>query len=187
MAEQGVALTERQQDAIQQLGLASVEIGVSLGPITRLGVGGPCGALVQVADSDQERLLARWVRRERLKLTRLERGTPTVVRDGGVRGVVVLDGEAAADPLPGVQLFVDPARGSTAGELLERSGLLGVRIRGARIDAEHPNRLVNVGDAQARDIEVLIALARDRVAAEWGVTLEPAISMVGIAIRRSRR
>lgn len=86
--------------------------------------------------------------------------------------------------LPGVALFRDPPRGSSAADLLERAGLLGVRIRGASIDAEHPNRLVDAGGATARDVDVLVQWARARIAADWGVLLDPAVRMVGISSPR---
>jgi len=185
----GLGLTERQQDAIQQLGLTTVELGASLGPCTRLGVGGGCGALV-TGDSEAAALLGRWTRRERLKLTTITRGANLLVREGGLAGVVLLEepGEDPEDdPLPGVPLFLDPEQGSTAGELLDRSGLLGVRIRGVRIAADHPNRLVTEEGARAQDVEVLVDLARARIAAQWGVELTPAVTMVGRSIPRSAR
>lgn len=279
-----LGLTERQRDAIAQLDVGDVELDAPLGPWTRLGVGGACGALVVVRGQDELRRLARWTRRERLKLTPLARGTERVVRAGGVNGVVMVLGagfaatgrsgghvriggaapaatlaeyglgsllvpgaptvascldqlpaergagvvgvevvlgggqqaerpgpdprarrlglrdeavvtlleaqpgdpvDADGEALPGIAMFLDPPRGSSAAELLERTGLLGVRIRGACIDADHPNRVVDAGGATARDVGVLVEWARGRVAAEWGVHLDPAVRMVGIVPPRS--
>ncbi len=282
--DEHLGLTERQRDAICQLDVGDVELDAALGPWTRLGIGGPCGALIVVRGERELKLLTRWIRRERLPLTPLTRKTERVVRAGGIRGVAVVLGEgfagtgrqgghvhiggaASADtlaayglpelivpgaptvaacldqlppgrgdavvevevvlgkgrrstpsqlelgarrlglrdeaivlelvarpgepvehvevPLPGIALFRDPARGSSAADLLARTGLLGVRIRGALIDPDHPNRLVDAGGATARDVGVLVEWARARIAAEWGVQLEPAVRMVGISSPRS--
>ena len=278
-----LGLTARQRDAIPQLGVGPVTVGASLGPLTRLGIDAPCGALVVVDDPDELRRLIRWTRRERLPLTPLAPGTERVVRGGGIAGVVVVLGAGfatvtraedhvtiggAADAsflaehgvaellvpgvptvagcldqlppgraaqvaglalllgkgvmtdaspegfalrrlglrdeavvialrvragppappptevFPGIALFEDPPQGSSAGELLERCGLLGVRIRGARIDPDHPNRIVAATDATARDVSVLVDWAAARIAAEWGVSLTPAVRMVGTSIGR---
>jgi UDP-N-acetylmuramate dehydrogenase len=62
-----------------------------------------------------------------------------------------------------------------AGELIEKSGLKGVRIGGAKISEEHANFIINEKNATAKDIRALIALAKDRVQARYGVCLEEEI------------
>jgi len=80
---------------------------------------------------------------------------------------------------PGVRLFLDPPSGSTAGDLLERSGLLGVRVRGVRIHEAEPNRLIAEEGATARDVRVLADWAISKVAVEWGVRLRLALRTLG--------
>jgi UDP-N-acetylmuramate dehydrogenase len=69
--------------------------------------------------------------------------------------------------------------GDFAGRLLEAVGLKGRRIGGAEISARHANFVVNVGGATARDVLALLRLGRERVRAEFGVTLEPEVRLVG--------
>ncbi len=281
-------LTERQREALPLLGLPDLRFDAPLGPLTRLGLGGPADALVVAPDREALAALARWARRERLALTPMQRGTDVLVRDGGIRGLVVvlgdgfagaaagargivlggeldareacahLDGappwlqgvqgsvadallraephaaagvrevslvlgrgveqdvergsldparprlgvrdeavlasvtlepgdhtDAAAVPprLPGVRLFEDPRAGSTAAELLARSDLLGVRVRGARIDEVTPNQLLADEGASARDVELLLEWAQGKVRGEWGVELTVALRIVGARAR----
>ena len=82
-------------------------------------------------------------------------------------------------PPPGVPLFRDPKGASRAAELLGRSGLLGVRVRGARIDDIDPGRLLTEDGATAHDVQLLIDWAQRKVAADWGVELTPAIRILG--------
>jgi len=68
--------------------------------------------------------------------------------------------------------------GVGAGRLIDQAGLKGYRIGGAQISHIHANIIVNLGNATARDVRALIALAQQRVA-DLGHTLTPEISFVG--------
>jgi len=99
-----------------------------------------------------------------------------------VAAVHVREGEAGTLPTwdtQGVVVFRDPARGSTAAELLAGAGLLGIRIRGARLDDVVPGRLTTEDGATAKDVELLVDWARRQVAAETGVELESRLRWVG--------
>lgn len=69
--------------------------------------------------------------------------------------------------------------GRKAGSLIEEAGLKGVRVGDARISDKHANFIVNEGGASARDIEILIALIKERVKEKFGVVLETEIKIVG--------
>ncbi len=62
-----------------------------------------------------------------------------------------------------------------AGELIERSGLKGLRLGGARIANEHANFILNEQNATAGDVKGLIALIKNAVYAQYGVELQEEI------------
>jgi UDP-N-acetylenolpyruvoylglucosamine reductase len=74
--------------------------------------------------------------------------------------------------------------GDHAARLIEKSGLKGHAVGGARISDKHANFIVNQGaHASAADIESLIAQVRATVQAETGVDLEPEVRIIGEARR----
>ena len=80
----------------------------------------------------------------------------------------------------------DPARDvlpagmpASAGALIDRAGLKGHRIGGARISPTHANFFVNDGGATARDIRALIETARAAVREQFGVDLRDEIVFAG--------
>jgi UDP-N-acetylmuramate dehydrogenase len=75
-------------------------------------------------------------------------------------------------------MFKNPP-GDHAGRLIDAAGLKGTRIGGAEISAIHANFFVNNGHAAARDIDQLIALARQKVFDKFGVQLELEIEKLG--------
>ena len=74
--------------------------------------------------------------------------------------------------------FKNPA-GDFAGRLIEACGLKGTRIGDAEIATAHANWLVNVGTARASDFVALIDLAKQRVAAQFGIALELEVKIIG--------
>ena len=75
----------------------------------------------------------------------------------------------------------DPEAGADqrAWELLDRAGLRGHRIGGARVSDKHPNYFINTGGASARDYAALIRFAQERVREACEVALEPEITFAG--------
>jgi UDP-N-acetylmuramate dehydrogenase len=68
--------------------------------------------------------------------------------------------------------FRNPPGGRSAGELIDRAGLKGVRSGGAEVSPVHANYIVNRGGATSRDILSLVALVRGTVREQFGVQLE---------------
>ena len=66
-----------------------------------------------------------------------------------------------------------------AARLIEACGLKGHRIGGACVSLKHANFIVNLGEATAADIELLIVLVREQVRQQTGVNLEPEVRIVG--------
>ena len=71
--------------------------------------------------------------------------------------------------------------GEYAARLIEQCGLKGVSIGGAQVSEKHANFIVNTGAATATDIESLICLVRETVAAQSGVNLHPEVKIIGEA------
>lgn len=80
-----------------------------------------------------------------------------------------------------------PSAGSTfkrpegyfAGKLIEDAGLKGKTIGGAQVSEKHSGFLINIGGATAQDILDLIAFCQKEVKAQFGVTLETEVKIVG--------
>lgn len=75
--------------------------------------------------------------------------------------------------------FKNPAPDRPAGELIEKAGLKGRRIGGARVSTRHANFIVNGGGATARDILALVELVQKSVAETFEVELVPEVKIVG--------
>lgn len=71
-------------------------------------------------------------------------------------------------------IFKNPI-GASAGELIERAGLKGVRIGGAVVSEEHANFIINDHNASVADIKRLIALVKTAVFEKLGVKLQEEI------------
>lgn len=76
---------------------------------------------------------------------------------------------------PGLPAGVPPS----AGALIDRAGLKGGAIGGARVSTTHANFIVNEGSTTATDILALIRLCRDEVRRQFGVELELEIRLMG--------
>jgi len=69
--------------------------------------------------------------------------------------------------------------GVGAGRLVDQCGLKGFRHGDAQISHIHANIMVNLGNATARDVRELIAIAQEAVEKKFGLHLEPEISFIG--------
>ncbi|NTU60419.1 MAG: UDP-N-acetylmuramate dehydrogenase, partial [Deltaproteobacteria bacterium] len=69
--------------------------------------------------------------------------------------------------------------GRSAGELIDRCGLKGVRVGDAEISRVHANFIVNTGMATAAHVVALIGMIQERVQLKFRVHLEPEVRVVG--------
>ncbi len=74
-------------------------------------------------------------------------------------------------------IFKNPQNYS-AGELIEKAGLKGLRVGGAKVSEVHANFIVNDGNATAREIRALIELVKNAVFVYCGVVLEEEIQYI---------
>jgi UDP-N-acetylmuramate dehydrogenase len=66
-----------------------------------------------------------------------------------------------------------------ASQLIDNAGLRGKKVNGAEVCGKHSNLIVNRGGATCADVVTLMEMTRERVEARFGVTLEPAIRLLG--------
>ena len=69
--------------------------------------------------------------------------------------------------------------GDHAARLIEACGLKGLRQGGAMVSPKHANFIVNAGEANARDIEILIEYVQTAVRDKYGVDLQLEVRIVG--------
>jgi UDP-N-acetylmuramate dehydrogenase len=123
------------------------------------------------------------IKRERRKCVILTVGLALMEEDSAAleaRAAEFNERRKASQP-PGAtmgSMFKNPP-GDYAGRLIEAAGLKGTCHGGAKISEVHANFIVNVQDATARDVRALVDLAREHVAAQFGVTLELEVELVG--------
>lgn len=75
-------------------------------------------------------------------------------------------------------VFANP-QGDSAGRLIERAGLKGRKVGGARVSDMHANFIVNEGGATALDVITLMEEVRRTVEGLYGVELRPEIRFLG--------
>lgn len=67
--------------------------------------------------------------------------------------------------------------GLSAGALIDRCGLKGTQVGGAKVSEMHANFIVNQKEASAEDVKKLIELVREKVFKQTGVLLETEIRL----------
>ncbi|MGD9996659.1 MAG: UDP-N-acetylmuramate dehydrogenase [Ilumatobacteraceae bacterium] len=79
-------------------------------------------------------------------------------------------------------VFVNPVPGEvTAGELIDRVGLRGLRIGTAHVSEKHANFIQADDGGRAADVRAVIELVRERVARETGYLMRSEVRMVGFS------
>jgi UDP-N-acetylmuramate dehydrogenase len=82
------------------------------------------------------------------------------------------------NPDPGVD-NVPQGIPPSAGALIDRAGLKGLTIGGAKVSVTHANFIVNDGCATASDVRRIVDRCRDEVLGRFGVTLREEIRLLG--------
>jgi UDP-N-acetylenolpyruvoylglucosamine reductase len=76
-------------------------------------------------------------------------------------------------------VFKNPDSGPGAGALIEQCGLKGYAVGGALVSPRHANFIENAGGATSADCLAVMAEARRRVHAQFGVVLEHEVRFLG--------
>ncbi len=71
-----------------------------------------------------------------------------------------------------------PNHEMSSAELIEKAGLKGVRLGGARVSERHANFIINVGGAKAKDVLGLIDLIKYKIREEFKVSLELEVKVI---------
>lgn len=75
-------------------------------------------------------------------------------------------------------IFRNPNPGVSAGAIIERCGLKGFTIGGAKVSEIHANFIVNEGQAKAVDVRELIQVIQEKVLEKTGLHLEVEIKVI---------
>ena len=75
-------------------------------------------------------------------------------------------------------VFKNP-KGHFAGELIEKSGLKGLKKGSAMISEKHGNFIVNLGEAHSKDIDYLIQKVQSEVKSNFNISLETEVHYLG--------
>jgi UDP-N-acetylmuramate dehydrogenase len=75
-------------------------------------------------------------------------------------------------------VFKNPP-GEQAWKLIDRAGMRGAVVGGARVSERHSNFIVNGGSARAADVLTLMEQIQDRVFRQSGINLEPEVRIIG--------
>jgi UDP-N-acetylmuramate dehydrogenase len=75
--------------------------------------------------------------------------------------------------------FRNPSSGPPAGALIDRAGLKGVQVGGARVSRRHANFIVTREGATAGDVGTLANRIREAVFRRFGVRLDPEVRTLG--------
>jgi UDP-N-acetylmuramate dehydrogenase len=110
-------------------------------------------------------------------MLKLERSTPEAVQE---KMDAIVERRRSSQP-PGASLgsmFKNPP-GDYAGRLIEAAGLKGFQVGGAQISPIHANFFINIAQATAADLRVLIDLAQQTVLEKFGISLELEVELFG--------
>lgn len=72
----------------------------------------------------------------------------------------------------------DPFPVVPAAFLIAQANLKGMGEGGAQVSEKHPNYIVNMGEAKAKDITTLIARVKEKIASQFGIQLEEEVTIL---------
>lgn len=73
----------------------------------------------------------------------------------------------------------------SSGRLIEKAGLKGLKVGGAEISTKHANFILNKGNATAKDILTLIDIIKTKVKAQFGISMECEVCIIGDSVERT--
>ena len=77
-------------------------------------------------------------------------------------------------------IFKNPKGEFSAGYLIDKTGLKGMKIGNAQISEKHANFIINLGNAKSNNVMELIQIIQNRVYNKFKIMLELEIKLIGI-------
>ena len=156
---------------------------------TTLRIGGPAEVMVNIHSADEIAVALRAAKQVDAPVTIIGNGSNLLVRDGGIRGLVLrISGGLNAIRREGDCLLVQAgaslaavaafARDEGLSGMAELGGIPGT-VGGAQVSEKHAGFIVNIGGATARDMLELMRQVEQRVFEQTGVQLEPEVRILG--------
>ena len=102
----------------------------------------------------------------------------TPLEDARQRQLSIIDARMKTQPLKEKSagcVFRNPKSEAAAGALIDRCGLKGLMVGGAKVSEIHANFIVNENQATAHDVLSLIRLIQAKVYEKTSIYLEPEI------------
>jgi len=75
-------------------------------------------------------------------------------------------------------IFVNKTGTDPSSYLIEKAGLKGTRVGGAKVSEKHAGFIVNTGKAKAKDVLDLIKIIKQKVKSKFGITLKEEIQVI---------
>ncbi len=75
-------------------------------------------------------------------------------------------------------VFVNKTGRLTSSYLIEKAGLKGTKVGGAKVSEKHAGFIVNTGKAKAKDVLDLIKIIKQKVKSKFGITLKEEIQII---------
>jgi UDP-N-acetylmuramate dehydrogenase len=109
---------------------------------------------------------------------RLSPGEPAAIREAMREYAAMRSAKQPLNEASAGSFFKRP-EGAYAGALIERAGLKGMSVGGARVSDKHAGFIVNTGGATAADVLGLMKAVQDAVKESSGYALEPEPRIIG--------
>ncbi len=75
-------------------------------------------------------------------------------------------------------IFINKTGGLASSYLIEKAGLKGTKIGGAKVSKKHAGFIINTGKAKAKDVLDLIKIIKQKVKSKFGITLKEEIQVI---------
>jgi len=75
-------------------------------------------------------------------------------------------------------VFVNKTGTAPSSHLIEKAGLKGIRVGGAKVSEKHTGFIINTGNAKSEDVLGLIKIIKQKIKSKFGITLKEEIQII---------